>query len=178
MHPTSSSSKQRSQQSPLLDHIRRTQTEAMESRTARRVGELSGGAADLIRRGLASAEAKSPPTFSSPGQTSSRSSPFDLIRRTQIEAMDSRVERHSGELVGDEVDFVRGRQSSPEASMKSSKGFGDIGENRTIKWDDESRGAGSQTPSSYEEATRILSAPSFGNSGLIAGSSMKRNVTQ
>ncbi len=145
---------------------------------AKRIGKLSGGATELTRRGLVSAEAKSSPTPSSPGQTSSRSLSLDQIRRTQIEAMEGRAARRVGELLGDEVDFVRGRQTSPEALMKSSKGFGDIGQNRTVKRDEEPRGAGSRTPPSYEAATRLSSAPSLGSSGLITGSSMKRNITQ
>jgi hypothetical protein len=81
-----------SRSSPSLDYARRTQTEAMESRTARRVDELLGGGPAFDRKGQTSEVS---PSIA----RSIRGSPLlDAVRQTHHEALAHRTAKRIEDL--------------------------------------------------------------------------------
>jgi hypothetical protein len=97
MKSTTSPSKGKGSRSPLLDSVRRTQTDAQENRTAQRIDELLGGRPVVDRQWQTSPETSMRFAPASPKLT--EGSPLlDAVRQTHLEALGFRTTRRVEEL--------------------------------------------------------------------------------
>ena len=160
--PTSSVSGNGLRSSPL-ERARRVQTEAMEDRTVRRVGELLGKSPE---KSQVLSKEKSTPSVS---RTSSGSPLLEYVRRSQTEAMASRTAQriseinavsNQGKVDGDssQVNFYESDEDDLVATIL---------EDRTHR-----------SPPSYLDAIGASSNIREAEFSRVPESAMRRNITQ
>jgi hypothetical protein len=157
-----SSRKERGSRPSSLDSARRLQTEAMESRTARRVGELMGDVEVPNRRAVASPDgAIASPNMASLRNMSSSSPMLEYTKRTQSEAVAFRTAKRIGELTG----------SAGRTSASSSPVIQRASQNRSPPSYFEVMGS---SPELKKEETPLQKR----DTPVLPGPTVSRNITQ